>query len=104
MSYKLYLDDIRSPREDGYVVVRSFYEAAHYVKKHGFPSHVAFDHDLGESDSRTGYDFAKFLIEQDMRYESMPRDFTYTVHSANPVGAANIRALLDNYIKKRNIT
>lgn len=99
MTYKMFLDDIRNPREPGYVVVRSFYEAANYVKQHGYPSFVAFDHDLGESDKRTGYDFAKWLMDHDMRYGLMPKDFAYSVHSANPVGAANIRGLIDNYLK-----
>lgn len=101
MTYKLFLDDVRNPREDGWVVVRSFIEAARYVHQHGFPDHVAFDHDLGEEDHRTGRHFAQWLIEHDMRYETMPRHFTYSVHSANPVGAANIRGLLDSYIKQR---
>lgn len=101
MTYKLYLDDIRNPRSDGFVVVRSFNEAVNYVKQHGFPNYVSFDHDLGKSDAKTGYDFAKWLVDQDMRYETMPKDFSYNVHSANPVGAANIRHFIDCYINNR---
>lgn len=100
MTYKLYLDDIREPKQAGYVVVRNFYEAANYVTEHGFPSYISFDHDLGE-DKLTGYDFAKWLVEYDLRHGLMPADFDYNVHSANPVGAANIRGLLDCYLRNR---
>ena len=101
MTYKLYLDDIRNPKATDFIVVRSFIEAVNYVNQHGFPNYVSFDHDLGESDTKTGYDFAKWLIDQDIRYETMPRDFSYNVHSANPVGAENIRRYIDNYLNQR---
>lgn len=101
MTCKLFLDDVRNPREDGWVVVRSFFEAANYVKQHGFPDHVNFDYYLGDDDHRTGRHFAQWLIDYDKRYGTMPDHFTYDVHSADPTGAANIRVLLDSYIKQR---
>jgi hypothetical protein len=51
-----------------------------------------------ESKDPSGYDFAKWLIEQDMNNQTMPKDFNFSVHSKNPVGAENIRSILTNYL------
>lgn len=67
------------------------------------------DHDLGTDREGnllpTGYDFAKWLIEMDMDgIITIPPDFAFTVHSANPVGAKNIQGYLMNYLQRRKIT
>jgi hypothetical protein len=106
MTYKLFLDDVRElahvhPGEDptGWQVCRSFREATEAVAR-GWPSHVSFDHDLGEN-VPSGMDFARFLVELDLLMGQMPEGFTFSVHSANPPGAANIQGLLDNYLEHR---
>lgn len=96
MSYKLFLDDIRAPPSEDWVLARSFTEACIILKTKGFPWLVSFDHDLGEENS--GYDFAHVLIEEDLNNQTMPEDFDYDVHSQNPVGKKNIDALLGNYL------
>ena len=63
----------------------------------GYPDTVSFDHDLGTED--TGFDFAHFLVDLDLDNGTMPDTFTYTVHSANPVGVENITGLLDGYLR-----
>lgn len=98
--YKLYLDDIRTPQGSGWVVVRSYDEAVSYVQANGFPQAVSFDHDLGEA-VPTGMDFARWLVEQDLDHNSMPDNFEFNVHSANPVGRDNITGLLSVYIKHK---
>lgn len=107
MTYQLFLDDVRDvtwvyPLTDpnAWVVCRSFSEALDVFKKQGWPHHVSFDHDLGDQ-TPTGYDFAKFLVDSDLDFDSMPYNFTFTVHSANPVGAANIQGLLDAYLNQK---
>jgi hypothetical protein len=100
MTYKLYLDDLRTPQSAGWVVVRSYDEAVTYVQTHGFPQAVSFDHDLGDA-VPTGMDFARWLVEQDLDSNSMPDSFEFNVHSANPVGRDNINGLLTNYIKHK---
>lgn len=94
---KLFLDDLRNPPTLTWCVARSYEEAVTLVQKHGFPEHVSFDHDLG--DGPTGMDFAHYLIAIDLDHGIMPKNFTYTVHSANPIGAENIATLLDRYIR-----
>lgn len=73
-------------------------EAIEIIDKRGCPNHISFDHDLG-MEERTGYDFADWLVDKDLDNPGfLPSDFTYNVHSANPVGAANIRGLLSRYL------
>ena len=50
----------------------------------------------------TGFDFAKWLVEMDMdNIYKFPENFSFHVHSANPVGKANIEGYLNNYLKSR---
>ena len=101
---KLYIDDIRDPKTDGFVVVRSYAEAVGYIRKNGCPNFISFDHDLGTADDLTGFDVAKWLVERDLDSNGtfLPEDFDYFVHSANPVGANNIHGLFKNYLEQRN--
>ena len=109
MTYKLFLDDIREltwvypgANASEWVVCRNFDDAVNTVLTRGFPSYVSFDHDLGDHDTQTGHDFAQWLVNRDLDKNVMPDDFAYTVHSANPVGAANIKGLLDSYLRFRS--
>lgn len=121
----LFLDDIRMPSDVTWVdigsvdwdVVRSYDEAISWVLQNGFPDSISFDHDLGyescnilnsgiavvtnANEEKSGYDFAKWLIDYDMETNSMPHDFKFVVHSMNPIGAKNIQTLLDNYLKHK---
>ena len=117
----LFLDDERMPGDVTWIliggvgswgadwhIVRSLDQAISWVKIHGFPDVISFDHDLGMdhysgnyNDGKTGYDFAKWLIEYDMDTNTMPKDFKFTVHSMNPIGGANIQNLLNNYIRQK---
>lgn len=104
MNWKLFLDDLRHPNTSDYIVARTVMEAKILIRHKGFPTQISFDHDLGidEKDRllESGYDFAKWMVEADQCGDiSIPLNFTFTVHSANPVGAKNIRSLLENYLK-----
>ena len=100
---KLFLDDIRIPTSSGYAVVRSYDAAVHFMRENGCPEFISFDHDLGEAKEHSGYDVAKWMIERDMNDNGkfIPKDFSYRVHSMNPVGKENIEGLLDGYLKQR---
>lgn len=50
---------------------------------------ISLDHDLGEE--KSGYDIAKYIVEEQIPIGA------FAVHSANPVGAKNIRELLTHY-------
>jgi hypothetical protein len=42
----------------------------------------------------------KWLIERDLDYGDMPKNFSFARHSMNTVGAEN-RRLMSNYLKRR---
>lgn len=98
----LFIDDERHPgigllEYDEVHVARSSKEAADWVYINGCPDHIAFDHDLGGDD--TTIRFIWWLIQYDMDNPGFIKDgFTYSVHSANPVGAENIKELLNSYL------
>ncbi len=103
---RLYLDDIRTPKDINFVIVRSYEEAVVFVKENGVPNYISFDHDLGVDENNnelpSGYDFAKWLVEMDMdNIYLIPVAFEFNVHSANPVGKANIEVYLKNYLEFR---
>lgn len=113
MTY-LFIDDERNPTDVTWVtgfdahapwaVVRSYDDAVQWVKDHGCPTNVSFDHDLGmngNTTAKTGYDFATWLVDYDIDNNVMPAGFQFTVHSMNPIGAKNIKFLMENYLKLR---
>lgn len=100
---KVFLDDLRFPPDDSWIVLRNSKEACDFFDKHGLTGHWSFDHDLGGDD--TTMIFLWYAIEKDMDNSNMIRNFTYDVHSANPVGVENIRGLLKSYLnhKEQNV-
>lgn len=117
MSWALFLDDLRDIGDDArkqakelglkIKLARNNEEAKTLCNKLGMPQHIFFDHDLG-GDERA-IDFAKWLIDCDLDAPRvshgdrirLPDNFTYTIHSANPVGAENIKGLIDSYLEFR---
>ena len=100
MSYKLFLDDIRNPLDNGWEIVRSYEEFLTIIQERGKPRSISFDHDLGEGG--TGLDCVKWLIH-DMRMDL--RDVTITFHSENLVGVRNMWGLIlgwRNFCERRD--
>lgn len=125
MSYQLFLDDERIPRQvkwvelplGPWIIVRSYKEFVEYIERHGMPNFISFDHDLSwehypafEKDGgikspkvipydiyteKTGYDCAKWLIDY-CEDNELPLP-KWAVHSMNPIGKQNITSLFDNY-------
>ena len=98
---KLYLDDIRTPKTKGWDIVRSYDKFVKWIEENGLPDKVSFDHDLGEEGTKTGYDAAKWLVQY-CYSNCLPFLPEYNVHSANPVGKANIESYLSNAKKHLN--
>lgn len=97
-------------RLEKWIIVRNYNEFVSYIMSNGLPIKVSFDHDLadehyapeeywddrysewelkGNFKEKTGYDCAKWLKQYCIDNNSeLPLIF---IHSANPVGANNIR-------------
>lgn len=101
MGYRLFIDDLREPSDAGWTIARSSAEAITCLADLGCPDEISFDHDLGNDD--TAMIVAKRLVEMDLDASGqfIPSGFRFYVHSANPVGAANIRGLLASYLQAR---
>jgi hypothetical protein len=117
---KLYLDDIRNPKSEGWTIVRNFEDFVDYINKNGLPDEISFDHDLGEDvakekvengiskrkarmekkETKSGYDCAKWLCDYCWT-NGIPIP-NWNVHSANPVGRDNIIGILKSFEKKLN--
>jgi hypothetical protein len=114
MNKYLFLDDLRIPSEVTWTllptnieweIVRSYNEAVEWVLRNGWPNFVSFDHDLGDIEDgkieKTGYDFAKWLIEYDLDGNKMPDNFSFVVHSQNHIGSKRISAIFENYMNSQ---
>lgn len=88
----IFLDDIRTPPV-GYVHCEEINSVLHYLKL-GNVIGMSLDHDLGEN-LPTGYDLVKRMVE----FNLWPEEFIY-IHSANVVGAINMRSTLERYAPK----
>ena len=101
MNIRLYIDDIRDPVGSFDYVARSSGLAIQFMENEGCPQFISFDHDLGGTD--TAMAVVKYMVEMDLDNPGwIPADFEFFVHSANPVGAANIQGYLNAYLRTRN--
>jgi hypothetical protein len=114
---RLYLDDVRTPIAEDWQIVRSYDEFVAHIRLHGLENYevISLDHDLGDTamneyynnvhpnytldysniKEKTGMDCAKWLVSESMT-TSIPLPQIY-VHSANPIGSANIMGYINNY-------
>ena len=115
---RLYLDDIRTPVDDDWIVVRNYDEFVAQIKLNGLGNFevISLDHDLGEGamveyytnvknnymldynniEERTGMDCCRYLVSDSMN-EKIPLPQIY-IHSANPIGSSNMMGYINNYL------
>jgi len=113
----LYLDDVRTPKDDRWKVVRSYDELVAHIKMNGLEKYetISLDHDLGDTamneyynnvhpnytldynniTEKTGLDCCKFLVAESMNTK-IPLPQIY-VHSANPIGSGNMMGYINKY-------
>jgi hypothetical protein len=102
--YSLFLDDERFPprvyERHGnrkWIFVRSYRDAVLYIRKHGCPSYISFDNDLGFNKPE-GRALATWLIDEDLTCKIIPNNFNFCVHSQNPVARDAIVSKLTRYL------
>jgi hypothetical protein len=107
---KLFLDDIRQPKdacylvinpaiywEDDWQVVKNYPEFCSWIKRNGLPKIVSFDHDLADVHYEIDFNDWNDLTADQLGVEETGFQLPeYYVHSANPVGRKNIQGYLDN--------
>lgn len=112
----IYLDDVRVPTERGWTLVKNYEEFVDTINRIGLENIelISLDHDLGDTamaeyfnnvhnnftldynniTEKTGMDCAKWLVEQWIDGNPVCQ---VTIHSANPVGSANMMGYINNY-------
>ena len=101
MSIKLWIDDVR-PAPEGYIWCKSVHEAKIHCCQHISPNHIlhideiSLDHDAGAY-HYLGGDYIEFLkwLEEKCVMHGWIVPTTFFLHSANPVGVANMRAIIE---------
>lgn len=103
MNWKLWLDDqIDDPDAparhipEGFVGAASIKQAQRLIETFGLPSFMSLDHDLGTGEAVTLVRWMEARFQDDL-----PPD--YVIHSANPVGKANLISLLESWAKSRGL-
>jgi hypothetical protein len=113
---KIYLDDVRTPIDKDWIVVRSYEEFVQIINGIGLKNIelISLDHDLGDSamaewhkgvvnnytinydniTEKTGMDCTKWLVNQWLDGKPV---VDVVVHSANAVGSANMMGYINNY-------
>jgi hypothetical protein len=119
---RLYLDDVRTPNDKEWIVVRNYDQFVNRINQHGLENIevISLDHDLGDSamieyynnvkdnytldynniSEKTGYDCCKFLVNRSLE-TGIPLPQIY-VHSANPIGSANMMGYINNYLMNQH--
>lgn len=90
---KLWIDDIR-PAPKGYIWLKSVKEAKHHICVWEYQMFkqielIDLDHDAGDY-AYDGGDYIKLLDW----LEETNRNYPIRIHSMNPVGVANMRAII----------
>jgi hypothetical protein len=112
----IYLDDVRTPHDPRWTVVRNYDEFVAVITTFGLDNIelISLDHDLGDTammewhtnvyhnfkldynniTEKTGMDCTKWLVEQWMNGEPICE---VKIHSANAIGSANMMGYINNY-------
>lgn len=116
MKQRIYLDDVRTPIDKDWIIVRNYEEFVAKVTEIGLENIelISLDHDLGDSamkewlhgvvknyqinydniTEKTGMDCTKWLVEQWMDGQPV---VDVVIHSANAVGSANMMGYINNF-------
>jgi hypothetical protein len=114
--YKIYLDDVRTPIANDWIVVRNYEEFITKVTEIGLENIelISLDHDLGDSamkewlhgvtrnyainydniTEKTGMDCTKWLVNKWLDGQHV---VDVVIHSANAIGSANMMGYINNY-------
>jgi hypothetical protein len=91
---RIWLDDIHPMPSHFDVHCKTAAMANRYIQR-GECTFISLDHDLGPEEAGTGYEVAK-LIEELTMTGLLKKRIGWVIHSANPVGRANMEAALKN--------
>jgi hypothetical protein len=116
MKKRIYLDDVRTPVDKDWVVVRNYDQFVDTITHIGLENIelISLDHDLGDTamaewhrnvyhnyelnydniTEKTGMDCAKWLVNEWLEGKQV---VDVVVHSANAIGSGNMMGYINNY-------
>jgi len=117
MTYKLFLDDFRSPAEaylmtndsvylEEWIICKEYHKFIDCIEQNGLPELVSFDHDLSvemysgkfpysEMKVKSGWHCAVWLVDYcKTNNRTLPE---FRIHTANKLGCENIKEVLDKF-------
>jgi hypothetical protein len=123
MKKRIYLDDVRTPIDQDWIVVRDYEQFVSNILHYGMENIevISLDHDLGDTamkeyfnnvrenyqldynniQEKTGYDCCKWLVDHSIStLTPLPQIY---VHSANPIGSGNMMGYINNYLMNRRL-
>ena len=97
---KLWIDDVR-PAPKGYIWVRSVNDAKYYINR--YSNHIDWDNNIVDEielididyDAGSYYPFGGDYVRILDYLEETGRNYPIHIHSMNPVGVANMRAIIE---------
>lgn len=129
MSYNLFLDDVRMPKEtfdytfqqiyldEEWIIVRNYHAFIKLIEGKGIPEIISFDHDLADEHydpqimNDMSYGEIYDMFDEKTGYHCAKWLIDYCIdnqkelparimiHSMNPTGSMNIKSLFDTYAK-----
>ena len=102
---KLWIDDVR-PAPEGYLWFKGTNEALRFIRQNrALITEIALDHDAGQY-QHCGGDYINILRELERLchhpngfwkeyWSQRCKEIVFSLHSANPVGVANMRAIIE---------
>lgn len=107
MTWKLFIDDIRTPLTPGWFVVTTCEAAIRLIEDMGLPEAISFDHDLGLNsyfEEITTKPLMNYLVEGHLNKDFNCAEIkTVIVHSANFCGAQNLLGLWNNFAEVHDL-
>jgi hypothetical protein len=116
VKYRIYLDDVRTPIEGDWIVVRSYNEFVNKINEIGLDNIelISLDHDLDETAMKEWYNhtFDNYAINYDRieeptglhcamklidMWDSGGKVVDVVVHSANAIGSGNIIGVINHH-------
>lgn len=93
---KVFLDDMRSPPDMTWTLVRSYDEFVNLIQSNNLITHLSFDHDLGD-EVHDGYNATKWFVELAMDNKEIALNLKIVIaHSDNTPGRENIAAYFES--------
>jgi hypothetical protein len=93
---KLFVDDVRDPPDESWIVARKVEQAIRLLATNYFEE-ISLDHDIENRPSDETFKPIAWFIGERFGNDFMLDDTIITIHSVNPAGAKEMQDILEDY-------